>query len=223
MFVDCSTNHPDTGDVLVKMTSEAKVDYVASPVFGTASVAALGNLVFVPAGKKELVDRITPYVQGVMGRAIFYLGEEQKTALKFKITGNVFILGLVELVGETQVFGETQGIDAHTMTDWAGVLFGPVLQLYFKKNATGVYLPKPTDPPGFSVDNALKDARHAFSMAKETNAPLPILQVSTENMKKAVEIQGTSHLDVSCGYGTLRTLAGLDFENEAVKQRDEKK
>ena len=82
---------------------------------------------------------------------------------------------------------------------------------------TGAYAPPLDSRPGFGVSLAIKDARPAFSMAKEHNVELPGLQVSLDNMEAAREYAG-EFLDSSSMYGYLRQKAGLEFWNEKSRQ-----
>ena len=64
---------------------------------------------------------------------------------------------------------------------------------------------------------AIKDADHAFAIAKEHNVELPGLQVARDNMAAAREYAGEC-LDSSSMYGILRQKAGLEFWNEKSRK-----
>ncbi|GMG05275.1 unnamed protein product [Aspergillus oryzae] len=82
---------------------------------------------------------------------------------------------------------------------------------------TGAYAPPLESRPGFGVSLAIKDANHAFAMAKEHNVELPGLKVAHENMVAAREYAGEC-LDSSSMYGVLRQKAGMAFWNEKSRK-----
>lgn len=65
---------------------------------------------------------------------------------------------------------------------------------------------------------AIKDARHALSMAGEQNVKLPGLELARANMEAARDYAGEC-LDSSSMYGVLRQQAGLPFWNEKSRQK----
>lgn len=64
---------------------------------------------------------------------------------------------------------------------------------------------------------AIKDAKHAMTMAKDHKVELPGLEVAQENMVAAREYAGEC-LDSSSMYGVLRQKAGLEFWNEKSRK-----
>ena len=82
---------------------------------------------------------------------------------------------------------------------------------------SGAYAPPLDARPGFGVSLAIKDARHAMSMAEEKGVKLPALELARKNMEAAREYAGEC-LDSSSMYGVLRQQAGLPFWNEKSRQ-----
>lgn len=82
---------------------------------------------------------------------------------------------------------------------------------------SGAYAPSLDSRPGFGVSLAIKDADHAFAIAKEHNVKLPGLQLAKDNMVAAREYAGEC-LDSSSMYGILRQKAGLEFWNEKSRK-----
>ncbi|ANB11491.1 hypothetical protein AWJ20_4303 [Sugiyamaella lignohabitans] len=220
IIVDCATVHPDTSKLNHGLVTEQGATFISSPVFGAAPFAAAKKLIFVPAGNKEAVDKLEPFAMS-MGKKIFYVGDDVTRAVAMKITGNVFIVGLMELAGEVQVLGEKVGVSPELMTEWAQEFAGPTVGLYFQKNSGGIYDPGANGTPYFTVQNGLKDSGHAISLAKEHGVKLPTLDVARQHLHEAEKLSDVKkNLDASSIYGILRTHAGLDFENDAVKKRE---
>uniref|UniRef100_A0A060T5M5 ARAD1B12936p n=1 Tax=Blastobotrys adeninivorans TaxID=409370 RepID=A0A060T5M5_BLAAD len=217
LLVSTATVSPEFARKLGEKVNGAGACYLSSPVFGMPTVAAAAQLIFAVSGKKEHFDRFEPYTKS-MGKAQYYLGEDYGQAPLMKITGNTFILGLVELVGETMAFGESAGISSDIITRWAEDFAGPSIAKYFHKNSDGVYSPGKNGRPFFSIPNGQKDGGFAKKIADDNGASLPIMETVLSNFAELSK-RPEDNLDVSAVYGLMREKAGLDFENEAVKKR----
>ncbi|CAN6671101.1 hypothetical protein TRVA0_044S00430 [Trichomonascus vanleenenianus] len=213
LVVNCSTIHPNTANAMAELVEQAGADYITSPVFGAQPIAKAAGLVFLEAGKAGQVDRITPYANA-MGKKIMRFGESHSNALSMKITGNSFIMGMIELIAETQNLGESLGISLASLSDWAAGI-GYTVGFYFDKARDGAYVPANGQAPAFSVENAIKDVTHGISLAEKSNVPVAVLREMQKNLKEVLETKG--NLDVASVYGLLREKTGKDFENDAVK------
>lgn len=219
LLVSSATVSPEFARTLGQKINGAGACYLSSPVFGMPTVAAAAQLIFAVSGKKEHYDRFEPYTKS-MGKAHYYLGEDYGQAPLMKITGNTFILGLVELVGETMAFGERAGISSDVISQWAQDFAGPSIAKYFDKNRDGVYSPGKNGSPFFSIPNGQKDAGFAKKIADQNGASVPIMETVLSNFSELAK-RPEGNLDVSAVYGLMRERSGLDFENEAVKKRDQ--
>ncbi|KAL4786372.1 NAD binding domain of 6-phosphogluconate dehydrogenase-domain-containing protein [Aspergillus varians] len=217
IFVDCSTVHPETVGLTVAKLKEKQADFLAAPVFGGNPIAVDGKLVFAIAGPKRASDIVKPLIQDVMGRRVIDCGEDATKSSLLKIAGNIITVNLMEAVGEAQVFAERTGLGTDAMEELIGDAFGPVAGGYSKRLTTGAYAPPLNTRPGFGVSLAIKDAKHAFTIAKQNDIELPGLQVATENMIAAREYGGEC-LDSSSMYGVLRQKAGMEFWNEKSRR-----
>ncbi|KAL4806678.1 NAD binding domain of 6-phosphogluconate dehydrogenase-domain-containing protein [Aspergillus unguis] len=217
IFVDCSTVHPQTVGLTVAKLKEKQADFLAAPVFGGNPIAVDGKLVFAIAGPKHASDAVKPLIQDVMGRKVIDCGEDATKSSMLKIAGNIMTVSMMEAVGETQVFAERVGLGTGAMEELIGEAFGPVAGGYSKRLTTGAYAPPLESRPGFGVSLAIKDAKHAFTIAEENKVHLPGLQVATDHMVAAREYAGEC-LDSSSMYGVLRQKAGMEFWNEKSRK-----
>ncbi|OGM48580.1 NAD binding domain of 6-phosphogluconate dehydrogenase [Aspergillus bombycis] len=217
IFVDCSTVHPETVGLTVSKLREQQASFLAAPVFGGNPIAVDGKLVFAIAGPKKASEVVKPLIQGVMGRKVIDCGEDATKSSLLKIAGNIVTVNMMEAVGEAQVFAERTGLGTGPMEELIGEAFGAVAGGYSKRLTTGAYAPPLESRPGFGVSLAIKDANHAFAMAKEHNVELPGLKVAHENMVAAREYAGEC-LDSSSMYGVLRQKAGMAFWNEKSRK-----
>ncbi|KAE8364309.1 hypothetical protein BDV27DRAFT_115615 [Aspergillus caelatus] len=217
IFVDCSTVHPETVGLTVSKLREQQASFLAAPVFGGNPIAVDGKLVFAIAGPKKASEVVKPLIQDVMGRKVIDCGEDATKSSLLKIAGNIVTVNMMEAVGEAQVFAERTGLGTGPMEELISEAFGAVAGGYSKRLTTGAYAPPLESRPGFGVSLAIKDANHAFAMAKEHNVELPGLKVAHENMVAAREYAGEC-LDSSSMYGVLRQKAGMTFWNEKSRK-----
>jgi len=204
----------------------------AGPVFGAPPAAVAAQLVFVLAGNPTSIAKIIPYTQNVLSRAIIPLGEDVGAATLLKITGNSMILGMVEIVAEALVFAEKSGLGTGPLNQFIELTFpGSPFATYAKRMLSGEYAPVPPARPGFQIDLAMKDSRHAMDLASDCGARLEVIEIMDRHLKTAKEIGGENmdirfkspfcilycivreELIVSTTYGTLRKEAGLKFSD----------
>ncbi|KZF23868.1 3-hydroxyisobutyrate dehydrogenase [Xylona heveae TC161] len=217
IFVDCSTVHPETISKLASDLASHEAVLVSAPVFGGPALAVPGTLVFAIGGPKSACESVERYINNVMGRKVIQCGEDPANSSLLKIGGNIITICLMEAVGEAQVFAEQTGLGTEAMENLIGESFGAVAGGYSKRLTSGAYAPQLDTRPGFGVSLAIKDAKHALSMAKERNVKLPGLTLADQNMRAAREYGGEC-LDTSSMYGVLRQEAGLSFWNEKSRQ-----
>ncbi|PYH93100.1 6-phosphogluconate dehydrogenase family protein [Aspergillus ellipticus CBS 707.79] len=218
-FVDCSTVHPETSVTLAKRVSESQGRYVSAPVFGAATAAAKAELIFVTAGPKAAKEQIAPYLKGVMGRSIIDLGEQQEKANLMKISGNIVVVGFMELISEAHVFAEKTGLGCDVLESMIHEMFGAVPLSYSRRITTGAYAPPPGEKAGFDVALAIKDARHALNCASGVGVRLDVTEVALAHMELAQSLEGDGGqrpLDSSSIYGAIRTQSGLGFYTDAA-------
>ncbi|KAI9931888.1 hypothetical protein ASPWEDRAFT_493460 [Aspergillus wentii DTO 134E9] len=217
IFVDCSTVHPQTVGLTVAKLKEKEASFLSAPVFGGNPIAVDGKLVFAIGGPRKAAEVVKPLIQDVMGRRVIDCGEDATKSSMLKIAGNIVTVNMMEAVGEAQVFAERTGLGTGPMEELIGEAFGPVAGGYSKRLTTGAYAPPLDSRPGFGVSLAIKDAKHASTIAKEHSVELPGLQVAQENMEAAREYGGEC-LDSSSMYGILRQKAGMEFWNEKSRK-----
>ena len=140
LFVDCSTIHPDTtADISETLTSQG-ANFVACPVFGAAAAAQAGQLVCVLAGPKAQVEKVLPYCEGVMGKAVIDLSDQPvgKASL-LKVAGNTFILNMVETLAEGHTLAEKTGLGPHNLHKFIEAVFPGPFVAYSNRLMSGDY------------------------------------------------------------------------------------
>jgi len=210
LFVDCSTVHPDTTDKLAKTINDAGAEFVACPVFGAPAMADNGQLVCVLAGPGAQVNKVKPYCQGVMGRAIIdYSDKPHGTATRMKIIGNTFILNMVETLSEGHTLAEKSGLGSDALHQFVETMFPGPYTAYSNRLRQGDYYKR--DEPLFAVDLARKDAKHAMALAKTHGVRMRDVEVADAHLSEVQKHMGSKG-DIASIYGAVRQESGLKFE-----------
>ena len=140
LFVDCSTVHPDTTDLLAQTIEGQGGKFVACPVFGAPAMADSGQLVCVLAGGTAAVEKVKPYCQGVMSRAnIDFSDQPVSRATLLKVIGNTFILNMVETLSEGHTLAEKTGLGGENLHKFVELLFPGAYTMYSGRLMGGDY------------------------------------------------------------------------------------
>lgn len=225
LVVDTSTVHPDSSADAQARLAEKGAKFIASPVLGASPVAAEGKLLWIVAGPEDSVEAISPFLVGVMGRGVIRVGEDVRQSSMMKTAGNFITAGMMELVAEAHVLAEKTGLGSQNLEALIEQQYGPLALSMSKRLTTGAYMPARGDRPWSDLNLALKDVGHGITCADQAGLKLEVAEVALKHLKDASEFSETEGrpLDSSSMYGVLRTQAGLPFETDLVKERDEKK
>ncbi|KAK5126667.1 hypothetical protein LTR85_009601 [Meristemomyces frigidus] len=215
LLVGSSTIAPETAMKMGQMITEAGGEFLAMPVFGAAVAADAGKLLCVPAGPKSCVDKVRPFLDGVMGRMTIDLSDESyDKALKLKILGNSFLFGMVESLSEAHVVAEKAGLGTDNLHKFImGFFGGTSYEHYSARMVSGDY--HKNKEPAFEASLARKDAGLNMKLAKSVGARMANVETAdarlVEVQKHATDtgIKG----DFIHMYGIIRAEAGLPFEN----------
>lgn len=213
LFVDCSTIHPDTTELLAKGVLARGAEFVAAPVMGAPAAADAGQLIGLLAGPRASVERARPYFKGVMARAEVDLADQpcQKASM-LKVISNTFILNMVEQLSEGYVLAEKTGLGPGYLQQVVDALFGGVYSGYSKRMLEGDYHRR--EEPLFAVDLARKDAGHAMKLAEAAGVKLPNVETGDAHLVGLKEHVGEKG-DIAGIYGAVRLENGLKYENDA--------
>ncbi|KAI1099887.1 6-phosphogluconate dehydrogenase 2 [Jackrogersella minutella] len=213
LFVESSTIAPETTEKVAKSVTDKGGEFIASPIFGAPAAAEAGQLIFVPAGPKSSIEKLRPFIKGVMGRAeIPFEDKPVGTSLKLKLLGNSFIINMITQLGEGFTVADKSGVGDDALKQFIDLMFGGVYSLYAQRMTQGTYW-KMAEPL-FSADNARKDAGHAMNLAKSVGAELKLLEVGDGYLKDVADHAGGDKGDVAGIYGAARKQAGLKYEND---------
>ncbi|KAH6672315.1 NAD binding domain of 6-phosphogluconate dehydrogenase-domain-containing protein [Halenospora varia] len=224
IIVDTTTIHPDTSFSVSQKLEEVGVQFVAAPASGASPLARSGELLFIVSGPDTATSTVAPFLKSVMGRDAKFLGEDIRKAGLMKTTGNFLTAAFMEVIAEAHVFAEKTGLGSNVLealieADYPGKPF-----TMSKRLTSGSYMPAAGERPMSDVTLAIKDISHGISCAEASGTSLPIAELAVAHLKESKAFVDKSDriraLDSSSMYGILRVKAGLEFGNQAVKERD---
>ncbi|KAJ4301086.1 hypothetical protein N0V90_003176 [Kalmusia sp. IMI 367209] len=216
-FVESSTVTPEASNKLAERVRDAGAEFISMPVFGEPTMAMAGKLVTVPAGPKESVTKILPYVEGVVARGVVNLSEQQVgTASHLKLIGNVMILMMIEAVAEIHVLAEKTGLKNEVMHDAINTLWPGAAGVYSRQMLSGHYY---IENPMVPIDMAVKVSSHVLSLAEAHGAELPAYKAVRKQIDAVKEHCGSDG-DLLGVYGAGRLQSGLPYKKEKVLNED---
>ncbi|KAF2447662.1 NAD(P)-binding protein [Karstenula rhodostoma CBS 690.94] len=222
ILVDTTTVHPNTTASLATKLASHNCSFIAAPVFGPPLTARAGQLLIAVAGPPQVIEIITPYLQGVIARGVIRVGEDPSKALLLKSTSNFIGAGLMYLLSEAHVLAEKAGLPASVLESLIEANFGAYAANTSKRLTSGSYMPAAGQAPNSALELAIKDVGIGLGIANEQGVRLEVGELSMGAMEEARafgEEKGRK-LDSHSVFGVVRKKAGLRFENEAVKKRD---
>ena len=166
---------------LEHLHDEAGLGYVSAPVLGRPSVATLGQLNILAAGKSNAMAAIEPLL-APLSKKVWKLGESPARANTAKLACNMMIGMAIQAMAEGVVLTESAGLDR---ADFFKLILGTL----FSGRAYESYSAQITErsfEPGFKARLALKDMRLATEACNEIGRTLPMLDAVREGLSKAV-------------------------------------
>ena len=205
MHVLMSTILPITAERLASAHRERDTSYVAPPVFGRPAAAAAGALWICLSGsdydKARLVPILTPLCQQHHD-----FGTAHGAANVVKLAGNFMIASAIESMAEAFVFGEKNGLDKKTLTEFFG---DTIFSCPIYKNYGSIIADERFDPAGFRLALGHKDVQLVAETARTSNVPMPFLGTLL-NRYAARVAKGGSDLDWTSIALDVASDAGLN-------------
>jgi 3-hydroxyisobutyrate dehydrogenase len=153
--------------------------FLDAPVLGSQPAAAAGELLVLAAGPDRPEELLDPISSRVM-----WLGDTPGAGTKLKLTINLWILNLVENLGETLALAEGAGLDRRWFLDAISgrPMDSPYAQMKGEKIITGDYSAQ------FALKLAAKDVGLALELAAAAGVDLGLGPVTHERMQRAIEL-----------------------------------
>ncbi|KZM21231.1 uncharacterized protein EKO05_0001417 [Ascochyta rabiei] len=224
IVVDTTTVHPSTTTSITTRLKAHGASYVAAPVFGSTPTAQIGQLLVAVAGEETAVSTIFPFLKGAIAREVIRVGEDPAQALLLKTTSNMLTAGMMYLISEAHTLAEKSGLPSSVLESLIEQNLGSYAHGVSKRLTSGVYVPAEGQAPQSGLELGIKDVQHGVDLARSNGMKLDVAESYVEAAKEAKEWNKKSDrvLDSSSVFGVVRQRAGLEFENEVVKERDSK-
>ncbi|KAG0365439.1 NAD binding domain of 6-phosphogluconate dehydrogenase-domain-containing protein [Gamsiella multidivaricata] len=207
IFVETSTIYPALATKLYKQLSVyPQHTYLQCPVFGRPPVAKAAKLIWVTSGDEKAIKKMCLYFT-TMSKSIIHLKTtDVAKACNFKLLGNFFFVGTMELLAEGLTLAEKADVDQESVLKFIEALFpAPTWLEYSRKMANGDVS---HTEAGFSVDLGLKDVGHMQKLALDSGASLPTADLAYRHLKM-VQDQGLGGQDWSSLINSLRSASAL--------------
>jgi 3-hydroxyisobutyrate dehydrogenase-like beta-hydroxyacid dehydrogenase len=163
---------------------------VAAPVLGRPDAAAAGQLVIVPAGPPDAIERLAPLFEAA-GRRTFNAGTNPAGAAAVKLANNMVLGCAIEALGEgfalTRKFDVDPAVFNEVLTD--GLFAAPAYKAY-----GGIIAKQAYDQVGFTTRLGLKDANLMLAAGEAANVPLPSCCIYRDSLLSAIA-RGEGDLD----------------------------
>ncbi|KAF9093210.1 hypothetical protein BGX29_010042, partial [Mortierella sp. GBA35] len=201
IFVDTSTIHPTTATKIHDLVSAyPQHHYLQCPVFGRPDRAHAGQLVWVASGDAATIEKLQPYFASMSKNTIDLKTTDVAKASSFKLMGNFFVVGTIELLAEGIALAEKVDLDKSAVLHFIESFFPtPSWIGYSQKMASK----STTKEGGFAVDLGLKDVGHMRKLAAEHGASLPTADLAYKNLE-VLKAQGKGDQDWSSIIDVLR-------------------
>jgi 3-hydroxyisobutyrate dehydrogenase-like beta-hydroxyacid dehydrogenase len=132
---------------------------------------------------------------------------------------------MMEVIAEAHVLAEKSGLGSKNLEALIDQQYGPLALSMSQRLTTGAYMPARVDRPWSDLNLAIKDVGHGIALAEQSGSRLEVAEIAIKHLNDAKKFSDAEErpLDSSSMYGILRKEAGLSFETDLVKERDEKK
>jgi 3-hydroxyisobutyrate dehydrogenase-like beta-hydroxyacid dehydrogenase len=199
-LVDMSTVSVAASERVAERADEAGVEFLRSPVSGNPSVVRGGTLTLVVSGPEDVASRLDGLLRSI-GPKVFYVGEGERARV-VKLTLQVLVGGIAELLGEAVVLGESGGVDRAKLLEVINAsAVGSPLTGY-----KGEALLRDDYAATFTTAMMLKDVDLVLDLAAERRLVLPFTARLRELLDGAIE-GGHADEDFMALYLALREAA----------------
>ncbi|KAG0211724.1 hypothetical protein BGX28_007486 [Mortierella sp. GBA30] len=201
IFVENSTIHPTVTAKNAQLIARyPQHTYLQCPVFGRPPAAHAAQLVWVASGNADAIKKLEPYFASMSRKLIDLKTEDVTRASSFKLIGNFFVAGTIELLAEGLTLAEKVNVDQQAVLDFIETLFpGPAWTGYSQKMASG----STSKEGGFPVDLGLKDVGHIKQLAADHDAIVPTADLAYKHLQ-VLKSQGKGDQDWSSVINVLR-------------------
>lgn len=209
--VDLSTTGPSVTKEVAAVLSGSGIALIGAPVSGGTVAAEKGTLAVMPAGPEAAYRVVEPLLR-VIGKNIFYLGDDPSLGQTMKIINNTLYATSMVASCEALVYGVKAGLDSKTMLDVINVSSG-------RSFATLERIPQcvldRSFPVRFTTELLHKDVKMCIDEAEKLGVPMQVNPAARQFLAFALS-QGDGPRDNVFPIRHIEAWAGVEFGEKAA-------
>ena len=202
-YVEMSTVSPAAIRELAKQVEIKGAEMLDAPVSGSSITLDEGKLSFMVGGKREIFEKVLPYLQAIGPKAT-YVGDHGLAAA-MKVATNLSLAVQMLAFSEGLLLAEKSGIARETAVE---VLLNSVMASPMVKYRGPFVLNMP-DEAIFNVNMMQKDLLLALEMGRQLDVPLPTTAITNE-MLTTTRAMGLAEMDFAILFEALGRMAGMN-------------
>jgi len=210
VVADASTVSPSESRKIGAALAEKGIEFLDAPCTGSTPGAEGGTLTFMIGGKREVFERIRPYLE-VMGKRFYYCGGPGM-GLNAKLSQNLILSNLLQGFNEGMVLAAKAGVDPELMLD---ILDNSAAKSGLVSAKAPMVLRRSFDA-AFSVKWMHKDIGLMLDSANELQVPVPLTALTSQMFQAAIA-KGHGEEDICATIKVLEDLAGVEVRGSQAR------
>ena len=207
IHVAMGTHQIETIRNIAKAHEAAGLRFVAAPVLGRPTVAAMGKLGIIAGGPAETISFVQPLFDAI-GRRTFSAGEDPAVAALLKLCNNLVVACAIEAMGEAFTLVEKSGGSARAFRD---VLTDGLFNCIAYDGYSQQIVEHAWDQVNFSAALGLKDVKLAIAAAEAVQMALPSAMICRDRLLSAAA-SGNAQRDWSVMALEQARESGLEWD-----------
>ena len=203
IYIEMSTVSPAAIRELAKQVETKGAEMLDAPVSGSSITLDEGKLSFMVGGKREIFEKVLPYLQAIGPKATYVGGHGLAAAMK--VATNLSLAVQMLAFSEGLLLAEKSGIARETAVE---VLLNSVMASPMVKYR-GPFVLKMPDEAIFNVNMMQKDLLLALEMGRQLDVPLPTTAITNE-MLTTTRAMGLAEMDFAILFEALGRMAGMN-------------
>jgi len=181
VVINHATVSPAATSEAAKRVAQTGAAFLDSPFTGSKLAAQNAKLVYYVGGDAAVLERVRPVLEASSAK-ILHVGEIGHATI-LKIATNLLTAVTVKGITEALALTTAHGVDPQQLlaTLEPNANFSPLVAFKLPAMIQGDF------EPHFSLQNMLKDADFALSLAAEKGVPVPALAVMADSMRAAMK------------------------------------
>ncbi|MFA7671483.1 MAG: NAD(P)-dependent oxidoreductase [Sphaerochaetaceae bacterium] len=202
IFIDMSTQLPETAHYLTKGFDQRGAFFIDAPVHGSKTEANSGGLWIMVGGPKEVYEKALPLLN-VLGESVHYMGDSGQ-GYATKLCGNHLVSAIVAALGESMALAKKANLDLNEVLKvWMNSDFrSPVVE------GIGSSIINRDFEVAFHLRTMVKDTELIRNFSESLNVPVLLSNIVHEINKVGLNM-GYGEENASAVTKVFEHMAGL--------------